>query len=78
MKITEFGVKRSWPNACNIAACLEGLKKTTKILSQGIQRPGPDSNRAPPVNMYKTPVPHQTPLVSFRYFGTMVIRGVEL
>jgi hypothetical protein len=41
--------KRPWPNLrCYHGICLEGLRETTKNLSQDSRSPGRDSNSGPP------------------------------
>jgi hypothetical protein len=50
--------------------------KTTKILSQGLQCPCPDSNHVPPVQRYRASVPHLAYQVRFKSFDTMVIHIV--
>jgi hypothetical protein len=43
------GWKRSWPNLRYYPGiCLEGLRKTTKILSQDSRHPGRDLNQGSP------------------------------
>jgi hypothetical protein len=47
-KLEECGTKRSWPNLRHyLGNCLEGLRKTTKNLSQENQPPGRDLNAGP-------------------------------
>jgi hypothetical protein len=49
MKWKGFGRKRSWPNfKVFFGIHLEGLRKTTKNLSQAIRSPGRDFNPLPP------------------------------
>jgi hypothetical protein len=50
MNLKGCGRKRSWPNLryCS-GICLEGLRKTTKIISQASRSPGRDLNPGSPV-----------------------------